>query len=77
MTEAYGEDWESLFYGFEFKAHCLPPLLVRCTAPSPRMVAILFLKVQYPGVSDSIDNDVDNISTVLRFVGPGSRGYRP
>jgi len=68
MTEAYGEDWESLFYGFEFKPIAAASIgqVHRALSPDGRDIV---LKVQYPGVSDSIDNDVDNISTVLRLSG--------
>ncbi|MEP1594759.1 MAG: AarF/UbiB family protein, partial [Halieaceae bacterium] len=68
MTDAYGDDWESLFYGFNFTPIAAASIgqVHRALSPDGRDIV---LKVQYPGVSDSIDNDVDNISTVLRLSG--------
>ena len=68
MTEAYGEDWESLFYDFDFKPLAAASIgqVHKTTSPDGRSIV---LKVQYPGVRESIDNDVDNIATVLRLSG--------
>ncbi len=68
MTAAYGEDWESQFYGFDFTPIAAASIgqVHRTISPDGREIV---LKVQYPGVSDSIDNDVDNISTVLKLSG--------
>ena len=54
MTDAYGEDWESLFYGFEVKPLAAASIgqVHRCISPDGREIV---LKVQYPGVATSID----------------------
>ena len=66
MTEAYGEDWESLFYGFDFKPIAAASIgqVHRCYSPDGREIV---LKIQYPGVAESIDSDVDNIAMILRL----------
>jgi predicted unusual protein kinase regulating ubiquinone biosynthesis (AarF/ABC1/UbiB family) len=68
MREAYGSDWESLFYGFEVKPLAAASIgqVHRTISPDGREIV---LKVQYPGVADSIDSDVDNIATLLRVSG--------
>ncbi len=68
MTDAYGEDWESLFYGFEMKPLAAASIgqVHRATSPDGRHIV---LKVQYPGVAKSIDSDVDNIAGLLRLTG--------
>jgi len=68
MQEAYGDDWESLFYDFDFKPLAAASIgqVHKTTSPDGRSIV---LKVQYPGVRESIDNDVDNIATVLRLSG--------
>ena len=68
MIEAYGEDWESLFYDFDYKPLAAASIgqVHKTTSPDGRSIV---LKVQYPGVRESIDNDVDNIATVLRLSG--------
>ena len=43
----------------------------RATLPDGRRLAI---KVQYPGVAESIDSDVDNVTTLLRVSGLLPRG---
>jgi predicted unusual protein kinase regulating ubiquinone biosynthesis (AarF/ABC1/UbiB family) len=68
MSEAYGEDWESLFYGFEPTPLAAASIgqVHRATSPDGRHIV---LKVQYPGVAASIDSDVDNIASLLRMSG--------
>lgn len=68
MVAAYGEDWEELFYGFEWSPIAAASIgqVHKAYAPDGREVA---LKVQYPGVARSIDSDVDNIATLLRISG--------
>ncbi len=68
MEQAYGEDWEELFYGFDVRPIAAASIgqVHRTTSDDGRDIV---LKVQYPGVADSIDNDVDNISSVLRLSG--------
>ena len=68
MTQAYGDDWESLFYGFDFSPIAAASIgqVHRAISPDGREIV---LKIQYPGVAKSIDSDVDNIATVLRMSG--------
>jgi predicted unusual protein kinase regulating ubiquinone biosynthesis (AarF/ABC1/UbiB family) len=68
MTEAYGPDWETLFYGFETKPLAAASIgqVHKTTSPDGREIV---LKVQYPGVAASIDSDVDNIASLLRLSG--------
>ena len=68
MFDAYGPDWEELFYGFEMKPLAAASIgqVHRTVAPDGREIV---LKVQYPGVASSIDSDVDNIATLLRMSG--------
>ena len=78
MSEAYGEDWESLFYGFEAKPLAAASIgqVHKTLSPDGRKIV---LKVQYPGVATSIDSDVDNIATLLRMSGllPGELDIKP
>ena len=68
MREAYGPDWETLFYGFDMKPLAAASIgqVHRTISPDGRDIV---LKVQYPGVADSIDSDVDNIASLLRLSG--------
>lgn len=68
MKDAYGRDWEDLFYGFETKPLAAASIgqVHRTISPDGREIV---LKVQYPGVADSIDSDVDNIASLLRLSG--------
>lgn len=68
MTEAYGSDWEELFYNFEYAPLAAASIgqVHRTISPDGRKIV---LKIQYPGVAQSIDSDVDNISTLLRMSG--------
>ena len=68
MLEAYGEEWEELFYGFEYKPLAAASIgqVHRTTSPDGRDIV---LKIQYPGVAQSIGSDVDNIATMLRLSG--------
>ena len=63
-----GSDWELLFYGFDMKPLAAASIgqVHRTLSPDGRDIV---LKVQYPGVADSIDSDVDNIASMLRLSG--------
>ncbi len=56
MDEAYGEDWEELFYGFEMKPLAAASIgqVHRAVAPDGREIV---LKVQYPGVDEAMVQD--------------------
>lgn len=68
MAEAYGAEWESLFYGFDMTPIAAASIgqVHRTISPDGRDIV---LKVQYPGVADSIESDVDNIASLLRLSG--------
>jgi len=68
MREAYGADWEEQFYGFDPKPLAAASIgqVHKTISPDGREIV---LKVQYPGVADSIDSDVDNIAALLRMSG--------
>jgi predicted unusual protein kinase regulating ubiquinone biosynthesis (AarF/ABC1/UbiB family) len=68
MREAYGPEWEALFYDFDTKPLAAASIgqVHRTISPDGRDIV---LKVQYPGVADSIDSDVDNIAGLLRLSG--------
>ena len=68
MVEAYGSDWQSLFYNFDYTPLAAASIgqVHRTLSPDGRDIV---LKIQYPGVAESIDSDVDNIATVLRLSG--------
>jgi predicted unusual protein kinase regulating ubiquinone biosynthesis (AarF/ABC1/UbiB family) len=78
MCDAYGPDWESLFYDFDMKPLAAASIgqVHRTLSPDGRDIV---LKVQYPGVADSIDSDVDNIASLLKLSGllPADIDIRP
>ena len=65
LTAEWGKDWRRRFA--HFQAHPVAAASIgqvhRARLPDGRVLAI---KVQYPGVKDSIDADVDNVATLLR-----------
>ncbi len=78
MSKAYGKAWEK-----EFRVFDRYPIAAASIGQVHRAVAHdgteLALKIQYPGVSESIASDVDNIATVLRVSGllPGEVDIQP
>ena len=68
MMAAYGSAWES-----EFRIFDRYPIAAASIGQVHRAVTHdgreLALKIQYPGVGDSIASDVDNIAAVLRISG--------
>ncbi|EZP57215.1 MULTISPECIES: ABC1 kinase family protein [Sphingomonas] len=68
LTAAWGRDWRRRFA--HFQAHPIAAASIgqvhRARLPDGRELAI---KVQYPGVMQSIDADVDNVATLLRVSG--------
>jgi len=68
MSEAFGEEWESKFYGFDVKPIAAASIgqVHKTVSPNGREIV---LKVQYPGIAESIDSDVDNIASLLRLSG--------
>ncbi len=66
LREAYGHDWQTRFREFDFD-----PIAAASIGQVHRAVARdgrdLALKVQYPGVAESIESDVENLATALRI----------
>ena len=73
LTAAWGAGWRRRFA--HFQAHPIAAASIgqvhRARLPDGRELAI---KVQYPGVAQSIDADVDNVATLLRVSGLLPRG---
>lgn len=65
LAKEWGKDWRTRFA--HFQAHPVAAASIgqvhRATLRDGRVLAI---KVQYPGVAESIDADVDNVATLLR-----------
>jgi len=65
LATQWGQDWRRPFAHFEASPIAAASIgqVHRARLPDGRVVAV---KVQYPGVADSIDADVDNVATLLR-----------
>lgn len=68
LSSAWGPDWRRHFARFDTTPIAAASIgqVHRGILTSGREVAI---KVQYPGISDSIDADIDNVTTLLRISG--------
>ncbi len=66
LKQEWGTDWRRRFRLFDATPVAAASIgqVHRATLPDGRTLAI---KVQYPGVADSIDTDVDNVATLLRI----------
>ena len=66
LTNEWGKDWRRRFVRFEATPIAAASIgqVHRAQLPDGRVIAI---KVQYPGVANSIDADVDNVATLLRL----------
>ncbi len=66
LKQEWGPDWRRRFRQFGATPIAAASIgqVHRATLPDGRVLAI---KVQYPGVADSIDADVDNVATLLRL----------
>jgi predicted unusual protein kinase regulating ubiquinone biosynthesis (AarF/ABC1/UbiB family) len=66
MISAYGQDWPTQFREFDYA-----PIAAASIGQVHRAVNLdgeeLAIKVQYPGVVESIDSDVDNIAWLLKI----------
>ena len=78
LRREWGADWRRRFRHFEAAPMAAASIgqVHRATLPDGRLLAI---KVQYPGVAESIDADVDNVATLLRVSGllPPTLDLRP
>jgi predicted unusual protein kinase regulating ubiquinone biosynthesis (AarF/ABC1/UbiB family) len=68
LAQHWGKDWRSRFARFEPRPIAAASIgqVHRALTHDGRELAI---KVQYPGVRESIDADVDNVATLLRMSG--------
>lgn len=68
LANEWGSNWRSKFASFESTPIAAASIgqVHRATLHDGRLLAI---KVQYPGIADSIDADVDNVATLLRMSG--------
>lgn len=78
LAKQWGRDWRTRFARFEPSPIAAASIgqVHRATTHDGRLLAI---KVQYPGVAESIDADVDNVATLLRISGvlPPELDIRP
>lgn len=65
LNETYGDDWRSKFSSFDYN-----PIAAASIGQVHRATTLagenIVLKIQYPGVTNSINSDVDNIAWLLR-----------
>ena len=73
LAEEWGADWKTKFARFESRPIAAASIgqVHRAVTRDGRELAI---KVQYPGVAESIDADVDNVATLLKVSGALPRG---
>ena len=66
LVKHWGKDWRQLFQRFDERPIAAASIgqVQRAKTKNGRDVAI---KIQYPGVRQSIDSDVDNVATLLRL----------
>ena len=66
MQESFGEGWEKHFKRFSFTPAAAASIgqVHTATTLDDRQLA---LKIQYPGISQSINSDVDNVATLLKI----------
>ena len=68
LAAEWGKDWRKQFRRFEPRPIAAASIgqVHRAMLPDGRLLAI---KVQYPGVAQSIDSDVDNVASLLKLTG--------
>ena len=66
MQESFGHGWEHRFKRFSFTPNAAASIGQVHTAMS-KSDRQLALKIQYPGIGQSIDSDVDNVATLLKI----------
>lgn len=74
LAQEWGQDWQAKFTRFDLRPIAAASIgqVHRALTRDGRDLAI---KVQYPGVRESIDADVDNVATLLRMSGALPRGF--
>ncbi len=68
LKEEWGADWRSQFKWFNPRPIAAASI-GQVHKAMTREGELLAIKVQYPGVADSIDSDVDNVASLLRLSG--------
>ncbi|CAA6824748.1 MAG: Ubiquinone biosynthesis monooxygenase UbiB, partial [uncultured Thiotrichaceae bacterium] len=68
LHENWGADWNNQFKQFSFKPMAAASI-GQVHSAQTKDDRHLALKVQYPGIRESIDSDVDNVATLLRVSG--------
>ncbi|CAI5445436.1 unnamed protein product [Caenorhabditis angaria] len=73
MKDAFGDDWREKFETFDEKPFACASIgqVHKATLKCGREVAV---KVQYPGVAEGIDSDIDNLVSVLSVGGIFPKG---
>ncbi len=73
LVGAWGREWRQQFERFDVRPIAAASIgqVHRATLKSGEVLAV---KVQYPGVAASIDADVDNVASLLRYSGLLPRG---
>lgn len=70
LAQAWGNDWKSQFLRFDTR-----PMAAASIGQVHRGLTVdgrdLAVKIQYPGIVNSIDSDVDSLVTMLRLTGLG------
>lgn len=68
LESEWGENWRERVREFN-----LTPIAAASIGQVHEAISLegekLAVKIQYPGVRDSIDSDIDNVATILRFTG--------
>mgnify|MGYP001218942561 FL=1 len=68
LEKEWGEHWRERVREFN-----LTPIAAASIGQVHEAISLegekLAIKIQYPGVRDSIDSDIDNVATILRFTG--------
>ncbi|MDM7862000.1 AarF/ABC1/UbiB kinase family protein [Alteromonas sp. ASW11-36] len=78
LSKALGADWADQFLYFSYAPIAAASIgqVHKVILPTGEMLA---LKIQYPGVKQSIDSDVDNVATLLSITGllPKGVDFKP
>jgi predicted unusual protein kinase regulating ubiquinone biosynthesis (AarF/ABC1/UbiB family) len=78
LQDAYGSDFRTLFKSFDTRPLAAASIgqVHRAQTPDGRALAV---KLQYPGVKDAIDSDLDNAAALIRWSGlwPADLDLRP
>lgn len=78
LKAEWGYGWQAKFASFDYRPIAAASIgqVQRAVLPTGETLAI---KVQYPGVKDSIDSDVNNVASLLRISGllPSTMDVKP